>query len=65
MAMSDANPDEFTPDRERSTSELACGLIKVALVVAAIVAAFALVSGWFGDVAIDGAGLMSLLAGNR
>jgi len=65
MTISEASPDEFTPGQENSSSGLVCGMIKVALVVAAITGAYALVSGWFGDIGIDGADLMSLLGGNR
>jgi len=63
MAISEANPDEFTPGQESTKSELVCGLIKVALVVAAIAGAFALLSGWFGEIAIDD--LLSALGGQR
>ena len=62
MTISEATLDELRPEKV-TWSETLAGVVQVALVVAAIACAFALVSGWFGGIGLDGADLVSLLGG--
>lgn len=61
MTNSEATLDEFGPEEELTWSQTLAGIVKVALVVAAVVGAVALVAGRFGG--FDGADLISVLGG--
>ena len=65
MMVSAAALDEIGPEDEGTWIETFGAVVRVALAVAAVVGAFALISGWFGGIGPDGADLISVLGGAR